>query len=275
MNIEQGEMMQAFGDPYTNHVVSRLHRFAFIPPDLLNKLSDIALPEEWGNNKYVLKKYLAVHVAWSIEQGQFTKGDEQFYVTAGHLQTRYGTPIYLAFSRNRNHGREPFYLVAVGSNISAPTLPIPPVIPSPAQVPVGAEIVMMHDHILGDNANRVSFFSDTPWVSQMCAISGAIQWSLNRQLKLPYWYYGKMSYVVPLYLNSREDITSEPDLIAPIQVNPESLLVRTVLKPEMPYANARVAVQRHDLLPHWLLQAWKNHAQNATEEEIENPEMVA
>jgi hypothetical protein len=83
-----------------------------------------------------------------------------------------------------------------------------------------------------------------------------------------------MSYVVPLYLSSREDITLAPDLIAPIQVNPESLLVRTVLKPVMPFGNARVAVQRHDQLPHWLLQAWREHADAATEDEIENPEGV-
>jgi hypothetical protein len=131
---------------------------------------------------------------------------------------------------------------------------------------------MMHDHILGDNANRVPFLAQTPRVAQMCAISGAIQWSINRNLHLPYWYFGKMSYVVPLYLQSREDITAAPDLIAPVQVNPDSLLVRTVLLPEMPYANARVAVRRHDQLPHWLLAAWESYAEQATEDEIENPE---
>jgi len=274
MTIEQNELLGAWGDPYTNRVVERLHRFAFIPNELIEKLAETALPENWGTNRHVLKKYLAVQIAWSIEQGQFTEGENQFYVTAGHLQTRYGTPIYLAFARNRNQNREPFYLVAVESNMSAPTLPVPPDIPVPTEIPVGVEIVMMHDRILDDNADRVPFFARTPRVAQMCAVSGAIQWSLNRRLHLPYWYYGygRMSYVVPLYLSSREDITLAPDLIAPIQVNPASLLVRTVLKPVMPFGNARVAVQRHDQLPHWLLQAWKEYAATATEDEIENPE---
>lgn len=273
MAFEQDELLQPWGDPYTARVVDRLHRFAFIPNELLEKLAETALPESWGNNKYVLKKYLAVQIAWSVEQGNFTKGDNQFYVTAGHLQTRYGTPIYLAFSHNKNPS-QPYRLVAVESNMSAPTLPVPPDIPAPSEIPVGVEIVMMHDHILDENADRVPFLADTPRVAQMCAVSGAIQWSLNRKLHLPYWYYGRMSYVVPLYLSSREDITLAPDLIAPIQVNPASLLVRTVLKPVMPFGNARVAVQRHDQLPHWLLQAWRQCAADATEDQMESPEAV-
>lgn len=271
----QEELLEALGDPFTNKVVDQLHRFAFVPPELMDKLAADALTEEWGSNKFVLKKYLAVHIAWSIEQGNFTVGQNQFYMTAGHLQTRYGTPLYLAFGRNRNVGREPYYFIAVGSNISAPALPVPPRIPSSDALPTGAEIVMMHDHILGDNAGRVPFLANTPRVAQMCAISGAIQWSINRGLHLPYWYFGRMSYVVPLYLNSREDITAAPDLIAPVQVNPASLLVRTILEPVTPFANARVAVQRHDQLPHWLLAAWEDHAERATEEELENPERLA
>jgi len=131
---------------------------------------------------------------------------------------------------------------------------------------------MAHEHILGADAERVPFLNQTPRVAQMCAVSGAIQWSINRGLQLPYWYFGRMSYLLPLYLQSREDITRAPDLIAPIQVNPESLVVRTVLLPHMPYANARVAVRRHDQLPHWMLDAWNEHADLATQVQIENPE---
>jgi hypothetical protein len=272
MPFERDELLAALGNATTNRVVDRLRNFAHVPHELLDDLAASALNENWGANNYVLKKYLAAHIAWAVEQGQFTQSDTQFYLTAGHLQTRYGTPIYLAFERNRNAGQQPFYLVAVESNMSAPTLPVPPDIPSPTDIPVGVEIVMMHDHILDDNADRVEFLRNTPRVAQMCAVSGAIQWSLNRKLHLPYWYFGQMSYVVPLYLSSREDITQAPDLIAPIQITPQSLLVRTVLKPVMPYANARVAVQRHDQLPPWLLHAWRDHADNATEEELENPE---
>lgn len=119
---------------------------------------------------------------------------------------------------------------------------------------------MSHDHILGDNQERVAFLRDTPPVAQMCAVAGSIQWSLNRGLQLQHWYYGRMNYIVPLYLQSRENITRSPDLIAPIQVSPGSLLVRTVLEPHMAYPNARVAVNRHDQLPAWLLESWASHA---------------
>lgn len=218
-----------------------------------------------------MKKYLAIHIPWSIDQERYTTSDNQFYVTAGHLQTRYGTPLYLVFGENRDP-RQPWQLVTLGSQISAPELPTPPEIPSPPEVPVGMEIVMMHDHIFGENAERVPFLRYTPPVAQMCAVAGAIQWSLNRNLQMPYWYYGRMNYLVPLYLQNRENITLAPDLIAPVQVNPDSLIVRTVLAPHMSYANARVAVKRHDQLPAWMLSAWADYASGMTESEIEDPE---
>ncbi len=270
--FEQKTLEEQLGNPYTNRVVERLHRFAYIPPYLLESLAARdALKEEWGNNRFVLEKYLAVHIAWSVEQGRYTHSHNQFYATAGHLQTRYGTPLYLVFEQNTSGG-SPWRLVAAGSNISAPQLPTPPDIPTPPSIPLGAEIVMMHDHILGENAERVPFLSNTPRVAQMCAVSGAIQWSLNRNLQMSYWYYGCMNYLVPLYLNNRENIALAPDAVAPVQVNPDSLLVRTVLTPSMPYANARVGVRRHDQLPPWMLSAWADAAKQATQEEIEDPE---
>lgn len=130
---------------------------------------------------------------------------------------------------------------------------------------------MSHDHILDENGERVSFLRQTPPVAQICAVSGAIQWSLNRGLQLAHWYFGKMNYMVPLYLQSRENITRAPDLIAPVQVSPSNLLVRTVLLPHMPYANSRVAVKRHDQLPPWMLEAWSSFSESASAEQIEEP----
>lgn len=236
-----------------------------------------ALSEEWGRDLYVLEKYLAVHIAWSVEQELFTQAEDQFYTTAGNLQTRYGTPLFLVFERNREPERSSFrpvyFLRAAGSQVSAPQLPVAPELPKPPEIPIGAEVVMVHDHILGDHSGRVPFLNQTPRVAQMCAIAGAIQWSMNRGLQLPYWYFGRMNYLVPLYLQSRENITLSPDLVAPIQVNPASLLVRTVLEPAMPYANARVAVRRHDQLPPWLLDGWKLYAQRISDEQIDDPEV--
>lgn len=272
MPVPKEEILAALGTSLTNEVVARLRRAAHVPRALLEDLHRSALSENWGNDLYVLEKYLSVHFAWSIEQDCFTVSDNQLFVTAGHLQTRYGTPLYLVFERNNQPGRQPLYCVHVGSDIAAPTLPTPPDVPSPPDIQRGGEIVMLHEHILQHNADRVPFLGQTPPVSQMCAVSGAIQWSLNRGLQLPYWYYGRMNYLVPLYMQSREDITLAPDLIAPVQVNPETLIVRTVLLPHMPYANARVSVRRHDQLPHWMLSAWNVVANTVPSSEIDNPE---
>jgi hypothetical protein len=274
MTFEHDQLLSALGSPITNHVVERFRRFAHIPTTRLDSLHGRLLHEEWGANSYALKKYLSVQIAWSIEQKKYTVSDTQFYVTAGQLQTRYGTPLYLVFERNEHTGpdQSPFYCVHAGSDISAPELPVQPEIPPSPELVRGAEIVMAHEHILGANADRVEFLKDTPPVAQICAVSGAIQWSLNRDLQIPYWYFGRMGYVVPLYLRTRENITLAPDLVAPIQVMHDSLVVRTALVPHMPYTNARVAVPRHDQLPAWMLDAWNEHASVTTEAEIENPE---
>jgi len=270
--VEQSELLAHLGSALTNRPTERLRRFAFIPQPLLEGLAGEALNETWGRDTYVLMKYLAITLGWSIEQGRYTIGDEQFYLTAGTLQTRYGTPLYLVFEKNHLQGRQPWILVHVGSQVAAPQLPSPPDIPTGAPIPPGAEIVMIHDHILGNNADRVAFLRDTPRVAQMCAVAGAIQWSLFRGLQLNYWYFGRMNYVVPLYLQSRENITLAPDLVAPIEVSENSLLVRTVLLPHMPYANARASVRRHDQLPAWMLDCWNSEAERMQETDIENPE---
>lgn len=270
--FEQAEIMASLGSGETNQLVDTFRRFAFLPDARVNELATLALAEEWGRERFVLLKYLAVHIRWSIEQCRFTTSQNQFYVTAGHLQTRYGTPIFLVFEPNRIPDRQPYCLIYAGSDISAGSIPTPSEIPTPPQLPTGAEIVMLHDHILDKNRDRVPFLDQTPRIAQMCALAGAIQWSLNRSLQLPYWYYGRMQLLVPLYLQSRENITQAPDLIAPVQVDKDRLLVRTVLLPSMPYANARVAVKRHDQLPHWLLSAWNKESIKASPAQIEDPE---
>lgn len=269
--FDQDLLLEQLGDPRTNKVVQRIRHFAYMRPPVLEHLTRTAFSENWGPNDFMLEKYLAVCIPWSIEQGKYTYSDNQWYVTAGHLQTRYGTPLYLVFTHNQNP-QNPWYLAHSGSQITAPELPMPPDVPSAPAIERGAEIVMMDEHILGDNANRVPFLAGTPPVAQMCAVAGAIQWSINRDLHCPYWYYGRMNYVVPLYLQSREDVTKAPDAVAPIQVDPDRLLVRTVLAPHHAYPNVRVTVRRHDQLPPWLLSAWSEYATNVSEREIEDPE---
>ena len=271
-NITSEELLEYLGPNTTVNIIARHRKLAFVPPVVLERLANEALSENWAIGNHALEKYLAVNVAWSIEQGQFVASGEQFCVTAGHLRTRYGSPIYLIYERNRNPGRQPFALKLASSDVRSPAFPAAPQIPAPAMLPAGAEIEMRHDHMLVDHRERLSFLEETPPVAQVCAISGAIQWSLCRGLQWRYWYYGRMDHIVPVYLQSRENITETPDLVAPIQVRGSRLLVRTLLLPHYPFPNARVAVERHDQLPHWLVSAWKDHARGMSEAAIDDPE---
>jgi hypothetical protein len=72
MDVTRDELLEQFGSPYTSNVVARLHRFAFVPENLVERLAHDALAEHWGRNNFVLRKYLAVYVPWAIEQGRFT-----------------------------------------------------------------------------------------------------------------------------------------------------------------------------------------------------------
>ena len=155
--VTQSELLSQLGNPATPRTVDRLHRFAFLPNSIIERLSNDALTEEWGLDYFALKKYLAIHIAWSIEQGLYVINEQQLVVSAGSLQTRYGTPLYLIFEPNRESGRQPWALIYAGARVAAPQLPLPPEIPSCPEIVRGAEIVMIHDHILGDNADRVAF----------------------------------------------------------------------------------------------------------------------
>jgi len=267
------DIKEPWGTPFVAQTVQRLRNFAYVPRQRIDELASAALTENWGENNFALEKYLAVSVWWAIEQERFTHSQErQLYFSAGTLQTRYGTPLYLVFERNNRPNVQPWALVYVGSSPSAPEYPQPPDIPEAPAIDKSSEPVINHDHILQDNFDRVQFLERTPPVAQLCAIAGSLQWSINRGLQIPHFHFGKMNYIVPLYLQSRENITEEPDLVAPIQVMQDRLLIRTVLKPYMPYANARVAVRRHDQLPSWLLDGWNQHASTLNEAIVEGEE---
>src|ERR1700730_7582835 len=113
--VDLDKLLEQLGPAATPKVTERLRRFAYLLPRQIERLATEALPEEWGNDRFVLIKYLAVHVAWSIEQQHYTKSDGQLYISAGHLQTRYGTPLYLVFEPNEQQDRQPWALVSAGS----------------------------------------------------------------------------------------------------------------------------------------------------------------
>ena len=273
---DQHELIEQMGPIHTNRTVESFRRFARVPVSQLQDLSQKALSENWGSESFALLHYIAVQTRWSIEQGRYSSDGDRLYVAAGNLKTRYGTPIYLIYVPNQHPqfggGTPPWALVDVCTELYGVDPPVPPEIPTPPPVDLQLEVVLQHEHILGGNEDRVSFLAQTPPVAQMCAVAGAVQWSLFRLLQLPYWYCGRMNYLVPLYLTSRENITLAPDLVAPIEVQAGQLLVRTVMVPHWPYARARVAVNRHDQLPPWMLNAWNAEAERMEQETIDDPE---
>lgn len=249
--------------------VKGLHAFAFLPPTQLERLAKLVLDENWGRDNFVLTKYLAEHVPLSLSQGRHAAFDNQLIVTAGSLQTRYGTPVYVVFEPSPAGAASPWTLRAVTDRPRTAVLPQPPDLPEWPTIDTGSEVVIGHEHILEDNEDRVSFLGQTPRVAQMCAVAGAIQWSIHRGLLIKQMYFGTQSYFVPVYLTSREDITAPPDLVAPVQIQPGYLVARTLLLPHMAYARARVAANRADQLPSWLLRAWAEHAASVVDDGVE------
>ena len=47
-----------------------------------------------------------------------------------------------------------------------------------------------------------------------------------------------------------------PELVAPVQVQSNRLVVRTLLDPHVAYSPARAVVERWEQIPAWLLDAW-------------------
>lgn len=261
--------------PFEGHRVGEvkgLHSFAFMPGTQLDRLAKLALDENWGHDNFVLTKYLAEHVPLSISQNRMSFFNDQLILTAGSLQTRYGTPVYLVFELSTSSAGAPWALRAVTDRPRAVSLPQPPQLPEWPQLEAGSEVVIAHEHILEDNEDRVRFLSQTPRVAQMCAVAGAIQWSIHRGLVIQQLYFGTQSYFVPVYLTSREDITAPPDLVAPVQVQPGYLVARTLLLPHMAYARARVAANRADQLPSWLLRGWAEYAQSVSSQDDIEPD---
>ena len=111
---------------------------------------------------------------------------------------------------------------------------------------------------LGPGFASQAALHDAPVVAQGAALSGAIQWALHRGLAVRQIHGGGRGYFVPIYLVSREDLTCTPDLVAPVQVQSSRLIVRTLLEPHVAYSPARAVVERWELLPGWLLDAWDN-----------------
>ncbi|MCT7954428.1 DUF3825 domain-containing protein [Laspinema palackyanum] len=263
--INKEDLLEQYGSPRTRNLLRDcLYSFSFITQKALNKLNEQSLQENWGKELDVLKKYIAITLYWSIEQEKFLEYKDGFIVAAGLLRNRYNVPLYLKFEPNQRDD-QPWRLTdaGTGENFSDEEveLPPPPEVPKAPEIPLGNEIVISDEHILRDNVGRVEFLAPASTVTQICALNGAIQWSIYKGLYQPCWYYGKMQYFIPIYLKSQENITTTPDLIAPLEVREGKipLRVRTVMNPIRQttyYSNIRPVVARADQLQPWIISSW-------------------
>lgn len=257
--VEKPSLREYF-EEYPLDRIECLYNFAYLPEDKIDRLAHSALREQWGRGNKVLKRYLALHVGLAIRQGRYVKQDVGLICCAGNLQTSYDSPLYLRFEENKQL-KPAYYLQYVGEALNSwEQLPQPPMYPQWPEISAGAEIVLAGEHILNDHADRIPALQQIPPIAGVCALTGAIHWALFRDLAVKQLHHGVPSYFVPIYLESRDDITGPPDLIAPLQVQENKLYVRTALEPYMAYPSARIVANRHDRLPTWLLDAWEENA---------------
>jgi hypothetical protein len=247
-------LLADFGDEYLS--IQSLFQFCFVPGGRLSLLKELTPEEEWGQNNFVLLKYLAVHVRLSIEQGCYAWNGEQIVLTAGRLTSLKGVPLYIGLVPNSTPDENPWVLNWVGERPSTSELPQPADLGVWPDLDVRKEVVIACDLGADDRRPRLGALAEVPLATQLSALGGAVHWSLHRGLAVRQVHGGGRGYFVPVYMSSREDLTAAPDLVAPIQVQAERLVVRTLLDPHVAYSPARAVVERWEQLPAWLLVAW-------------------
>jgi hypothetical protein len=261
----RAELVAEFGD--SDLSIQSLFKFCFVPSGRLSLLKELTVDEEWGDNSFVLLKYLAVHIYEAIVQGRYVWNGEQMLMSAGSLCTPQGTPIYLGLVRNSAPQENPWVINWVGERPASASLPQPPDLGEwPALDPRG-EVVVAIDLTDTSRQLKIPGTEDLSPISQSCLIAGAVHWSLQRGLAVRQVHGGGRGYFVPLYLNTREDLTLAPDLAAPVVAQGNRLVVRTVLEPHVCYSPSRAAVERWEQLPPWLLEAWHEVTTDQDEEE--------
>ncbi len=248
------QLLADFGEEYLS--IQSLFQFCFVPGGRLNLLKELTPVEEWGQNNFVLLKYLAVHVRLAIEQGRYVWNGDQIVLAAGRLVSTKGMPLYLGLVRNSTPDENPWVLNWVGERPSTAELPEPADLGEWPALDPGTEVMIACDLAAEERRAKLGALAEAPLLIQSSAIAGAVHWSLHRRLAVRQIHGGGRGYFVPVYLTSRDDLTVAPELVAPIQVQGERLIVRTLLDPHVAYSPARAVVERWEQLPTWLLDAW-------------------
>lgn len=248
------QLLADFGDEYLS--IQSLFQFCFVPGGRLSLLKELTPIEEWGMNNFVLLKYLAVHIRLSIEQGRYVWNGDQIVLTAGRLSSVKGVPLYIGLVPNSTPDENPWVLNWVGERPSTAELPEPADLGEWPLLDPRNEVVIACDLASDERRSKLGALADVTSVVQGAAIAGAVHWSLHRNLAVRQIHGGGRGYFVPVYLSSRDDLTVAPELVAPIQVQSNRLVVRTLLDPHVAYSPARAVVERWEQLQSWLLDAW-------------------
>jgi len=254
VHVSREDLLADFGEEYLS--IQALFNFCFVPGGRLSLLKDLTPEEEWGVNNFVLLKYLAVHVRLAIEQGRYVWNGDQIVLTAGRLATTKSVPLYLGLVKNNTPDENPWVLNWVGERPSCSELPEPAQLGQWPGLDKGAEIVIACDLSTDERRPRLAELEGAPVVAQSAAVAGAVHWALHRGLAVPQIHGGGRGYFAPLFLASRDDLTCAPELVAPILVQGDRLIVRALLEPHVAYSPARAVVERWEQLPAWLLDAW-------------------
>lgn len=269
MRPSRSDLLRDFGEEYLS--IQSLFHFCFVPGGRLNLLKELTPEEEWGVNNFVLLKYLAVHIRLAIEQGRYVWNGDQIVLTAGRLATAKGAPVYLGLVRNSTPDENPWVLNWVGERPSCAELPEPADLGVWPDLRPGSEIVIACDFASEDRRVRVPEVGGASVIAQAAAIAGSVHWALWRGLAVRQIHGGGRGYFIPVYLATRDDLTFAPDVVAPVVVQGERLVVRTLLEPHVAYSPARAVVERWEQLPAWLLDAWDNATLDAKERAGEEP----
>jgi len=248
------QLLADFGEEYLS--IQSLFQFCFVPGGRLTLLKELTPVEEWGMNNFVLLKYLAVHIRLAMEQGRYAWNGEQIVLTAGRLFSTKGVPVYAGLVRNSTPNENPWVLNWVGERPSTAELPEPAELGTWPVLDARNEVVIACDLASDERRSQLGKLAEISAVAQSAALAGAIHWALHRNLAVRQIHGGGRGYFVPVYLSSREDLTVGPDLVAPVQVQSDRLIVRTLLDPHVAYSPARAVVERWEQLPSWLLDAW-------------------
>lgn len=244
------QVLAAFGPDFLS--IESLFDFCHVPPALIDQIRQLAQPEDWGSKRFVLLKYLAVHVRLAIEHGLYAWNKDQIVLRSGQLVTAAGLPIYLGLARNAKPDANPWALSWVGERPGTVEILKPadlgtwPALDPRNEVVVACDLVFLR--------SKLGALAGLSLATQISALAGAVEWSIRRNFAVRQFHGESRGYFVPVHLMNRD---GAPELVAPVQVQSDRLVVRTLLDAHVAYAPARAVVERVDQLPAWLVEVWK------------------